>query len=55
MPFLSDRKKITERPGILIVLASWVDNYENILKKAGVQKMDYFELKMVGYNVCIEV
>ena len=46
-PWLENSKAIKESPGILIILASWLDKYENLLQRAGVQEVDYIELKMV--------
>ena len=46
IPFLENKKKITESPGILIILASWLDKYEDLMKRAGAKETDYLELKM---------
>ena len=50
IPFLENKKKITESPGILIILASWLDKYEDLMKRAGAKETDYLELKMVIFE-----
>ena len=51
MPFLEEKEKIKASPGILILLASWLDSYELLVKKAGLNEGHYFELKFVNHSI----
>lgn len=49
MPFLDDEDKIKESYGVLIALLTWLDSYETILKRAGIEEADYSMLKSVSF------
>lgn len=43
-PIIKDQKKLKESPGMLITLASWLDNYEDNLRSVGVENPSLHKL-----------
>ena len=52
-PFLENEEEIKQSFGWLIVLATWLDNYEALLARAGVSDMetDYSAIRAVTSNL----
>jgi hypothetical protein len=55
MPFLDDEEKIKESYGVLIALLTWLDSYETILKRAGIEEADYSMLKSVSFYFFLNI
>ena len=47
MKFLDDDEAIKSSPGVLIALTGWLDGYELLLKKTGVEITDHSALREV--------
>ena len=45
LPFLEDEKKVTESYGTLISMLNWVDSYEALLSRVGLQNDAYVLLR----------
>lgn len=51
MPYLSDLDSLKEDPGVILYFIGWLDNYEFLLKRVGIEGVDeYAELREVGHT-----
>ena len=46
-PIISDLEAVKKDPGVIIYLISWLDGYEVLLKRAGIEEAEHAELKEV--------
>jgi hypothetical protein len=55
MPYLTNLNSIKQDPGVIIYFISWLDNYEILLKRVGIETSEYADLREVNGSLTLEI